>query len=54
MHLPLCPGMTFEAGRLHTLLADPIPARFAALCICPEGSILAGRLERPRSGVGSG
>lgn len=55
MHLPLCPGVTFEAGRLHTLLgppesvaallADPATARFPAVCICPEGSALPGFLE---------
>jgi hypothetical protein len=54
MHLPLCPGVTFEAGRLHTLLgppecvaallADPVTARFPAVCICPEGSDLPPRL----------
>lgn len=50
MHLPLCPGVTFEAGHLHTLLgppecvaallADPATARFPTVCICPEGSAL--------------
>jgi hypothetical protein len=55
MHLPLCPGVTFEAGRLHTLLgppecvaallADPATARFPAVCICPEGSALPARLD---------
>jgi hypothetical protein len=55
MHLPLCPGVTFEPGRLHTLLgppecvtallADPATARFPAVCICPEDSALAGRLD---------
>ncbi len=50
MHLPLCPGVTFEAGRLHTLLgppdcvaallADKTTARFPAVCICSEGSAL--------------
>ncbi len=55
MHLPLCPGVTFEPGRLHTLLgppecvaallADPATARFPAVCICPEDSALADRLD---------
>jgi len=55
MHLPLCPGVTFEAGRLHTLLgppecaaallADPATARFPAVCICPEGSALPAFLD---------
>jgi hypothetical protein len=55
MHLPLCPGVTFEAGRLHTLLgppecvaallADPATARFPAACICPEDSALPGCLD---------
>jgi hypothetical protein len=55
MHLPLCPGVTFEPGRLHTLLgppecvtallADPAAARFPAVCICPEDSALADRLD---------
>ena len=55
MHLPLCPGVTFEAGRLHTLLgppecvaallADPATARFPAVCICPEGSVLPSHLD---------
>lgn len=55
MHLPLCPGVTFEADRFHTLLgppecvaallADPAAARFPAVCICPEGSALADRLD---------
>jgi hypothetical protein len=55
MHLPLCPGVTFEAGRLHTLLgppecvaallADPATARFTAVCICPEGSALPSLLD---------
>lgn len=50
MHLPFCPGVTFEAGRLHTLLgppdcvaallADKTTARFPAVCICSEGSAL--------------
>lgn len=55
MHLPLCPGVTFEAGRLHTLLgppecvaallADPATARYPALCICPEDSALPSRID---------
>lgn len=55
MHLPLCPGVTFEAGRLHTLLgppacvpallADPATARFPAACICPAGSVLPALID---------
>ncbi|MEN6341325.1 MAG: hypothetical protein ABFC89_02075 [Methanospirillum sp.] len=55
MHLPLCPGVTFEAGRLHTLLGPPeciaallsdqATARFPAVCICPEGSVLPAHLD---------
>lgn len=55
MHLPLCPGVTFEAGRLHSLLgppesvvallADPATARYPAVCICPEGSALPARID---------
>lgn len=56
MHLPLCPGVTFEAGRLHTLLgppecvaallADPATARYAAAFICTDDSALPGRIDR--------
>lgn len=55
MDLPLCPGVTFEAGRFHTLLgppecvtallADPGAARVPSVCICPSASALADRLE---------
>ncbi len=51
MHLSLCPGLTFEAGRFHTLLGpptcieslvrEPTVSRFSAVCICPKDSVLA-------------
>lgn len=55
MHPPLCPGASFEAGRLHTLLGPPecVPAlladtaiaRLSAVCICPHGSALPALLD---------